>query len=97
MNYRPRDDQKGTSMGLFDNLKSKAGQLKGLRGKAEEVVGDNADTISGGIDKAADLVDDRTGGKHGERIDTVAEKAKGLVDKVGNDRNEGDHPTPDKP
>ena len=83
-------------MGLFDNLKSKAGQLKGLRGKAEEVVGDNADTISGGIDKAADLVDGRTGGKHGEKIDSVAEKAKGLVDKVGNDRNEGG-PTPEKP
>jgi hypothetical protein len=93
----PRSDEKGTSMGLFDDLKSKAGRLKGLTSKAGELVGDNADKITGGIDKAADLVDDRTGGKHGERIDTVAEKAKGLVEKVGQDSDEGSGPSTEKP
>ena len=32
------------------------------------------------IDKAADVVDDKTGGEHTDKIDTAADKAKDLVD-----------------
>jgi MT0933-like antitoxin protein len=52
-------------MGLMDTIK------KAFRGKSDEV--------SGGIDKAADVVDDKTGGKHTDTIDGVAEKAKDVV------------------
>jgi ABC-type transporter Mla subunit MlaD len=56
-------------MGLLDTIK------KALRGKNDEV--------SDGIDKAADVVDDKTGGQHTDTIDDVAEKAKDVVDDLG--------------
>ncbi|MGK2947419.1 MAG: antitoxin [Acidimicrobiales bacterium] len=55
-------------MALLDTIK------KALRGKGKQV--------EGAIDKAADLVDDKTGGKHSDKIDDVAEKAKDMVDKL---------------
>jgi len=53
-------------MGLLDSIK------KALGGKSDEV--------SKGIDKAADVVDDKTGGKHTDTIDGVADKAKDVVE-----------------
>jgi len=59
-------------MGFLDDAKKKAtGLLKG-RGKQ----------VEGAIDKAADVVDDKTGGKHTDKIDSAAEKAKDVVDKL---------------
>jgi ABC-type transporter Mla subunit MlaD len=55
-------------MGLLDTIKS------ALKGKDKE--------IDAGIDKAADVVDDKTGGQHTEKIDDAAEKAKDVADKL---------------
>ncbi len=55
-------------MGLLDTLKN------ALKGKEKQV--------DAGIDKAADLVDDKTGGSHTEQIDDAADKAKEVVDKL---------------
>ena len=55
-------------MGFLDKIKG------ALAGK-----GDQVDTV---IDKAADVIDDKTGKKHSDKIDTVAEKAKEAVDKL---------------
>lgn len=55
-------------MALLDTIK------KALRGKGKQV--------EGAIDKAADVIDDKTGGKHSDKIDDVAEKAKDVVDKL---------------
>jgi hypothetical protein len=55
-------------MGLLDTLK------KALKGKETQV--------EAGIDKAADVVDDKTGGKHTEKIEDAAEKAKDVVEKL---------------
>ena len=55
-------------MGLLDKIKSS------LQGKSKQV--------KSGIDKAADVVDDKTGGKHTEKIDDAAEKVKDVVDKL---------------
>lgn len=50
-------------------------KLKGLlKGKGEQ--------LDSAIDKAADLADDKTGGKYTEKIDSAAEKAKDAVDKL---------------
>ncbi|NLV56617.1 MAG: hypothetical protein GXY13_13500 [Acidimicrobiales bacterium] len=38
--------------------------------------------MNDGIDKAADFVDDKTGGKHTDKIDKAADAAKGAVDKI---------------
>ena len=55
-------------MGLLDSVK------KALRGKGDD--------IGKGIDKVADVVDDKTKGKHSSAIDDVAEKAKDVVDSL---------------
>jgi hypothetical protein len=55
-------------MGLMDTLKS------ALKGRSKQV--------ESGIDKVADVVDDKTGGKHTDKIDDAAEKAKDLVEKL---------------
>lgn len=57
-------------------------KLKGTKSKAAKLVAENEDKIDDGIDKAADLVDDKTGGKHTDKIDSAAEKAKDAVDKL---------------
>ena len=55
-------------MGLLDKIK---GALQGKSGQ-----------VSSGIDKMADVVDDKTGGKHTEKIADAAEKVKDVVDKL---------------
>jgi ABC-type transporter Mla subunit MlaD len=55
-------------MSILDTVK------KALKGKGKQV--DSA------IDKAADVVDDKTGGKHTDKIESVAEKAKDIADKL---------------
>lgn len=57
-------------MSMFDNLKDKAG----------DVVDDHGDKVSGGLDKAGDFADDKTGGKYGEHIDGGVDKAKDGLD-----------------
>ncbi len=55
-------------MGLLDSVK------KALKGKGEQ--------LESGIDKVADVVDDKTGGKHSDKIEGAADKAKDLVEKL---------------
>ena len=52
-------------MGLFDKVKDLAGQ--------------HSDKVGEAIDKAADVVDEKTGGKYADQIDKGAEAAKGFV------------------
>ena len=59
----------------------------GFLDKAKELVGKNADKADGVIDKAADVIDDKTGNKHTEKIEQGAEKAKDFVDKLDGDPN----------
>jgi ABC-type transporter Mla subunit MlaD len=55
-------------MGLLDKIKG------ALQGKGKQV--------NDGIDKAADVADDKTDGKYTEQIDGAADKAKDVVDKL---------------
>ena len=55
-------------MGLMD-------KVKGMLGGHEKQAGD-------GIDKAADLADDKTGNKYSDKIDMGADKAKDGIDKL---------------
>jgi hypothetical protein len=55
-------------VGVFDKVKA------ALRGKGAQV--------TKGIDKVADVVDDKTGHKHSDTIDDVADKAKDVVDRL---------------
>ena len=57
-------------MGIFDKFKKKAADM------AEG----HTDKIEGGIEKAADFADDKTGGKYTDKIEGGSEKAKELLE-----------------
>jgi hypothetical protein len=59
-------------MGMFDNLRKKAGKA----------VDQHGDKIGQGIDKAADAARKRTGGKHDDKIAKGASAAKNALDKL---------------
>jgi len=59
-------------MGFLDNAKDKLG----------DAVDQHGDKISDGIDKAAALADEKTGGKHTDKIESATGKAKDALDKL---------------
>jgi hypothetical protein len=58
----------------------------GLMDTVKGWFGGNKDTVKGGIDKAGDAVDDKTGGKYTGQVDKAQETAKDAVDKIGDDQ-----------
>jgi len=46
----------------------------GLLDKIKGLIGGNADKVKQGIDKAGDMVDEKTGGKFSDKIDMAEEK-----------------------
>lgn len=60
-------------MGIFDKFKK----------KAADVAGEHGDKIEAGIDKAAEVADDKTGGKYTDKIESGSEKAKDIVEDLG--------------
>jgi hypothetical protein len=48
--------------------------------RAKDLAADNEEAVKDGIDKAADVADDKTGGRFSEQIDQGAETAKDFVD-----------------
>jgi hypothetical protein len=59
-------------MGLFDKVK----------GAAEKAVDQHGDKIASGLDKAADAIDAKTGGKHTDKIASGLDKAKDGLDRL---------------
>ena len=57
----------------------------GFIDKIKDAVAGNADKADDVIDKAADLIDDKTGHTHTDKIDAVADKAKDVVDGLADD------------
>ena len=51
----------------------------GLFDKARKLAEEHADQVGDAIDKVADVVDDKTGGKYADKIDKGAEAAKGFI------------------
>ncbi|WP_084510940.1 antitoxin [Nocardia lijiangensis] len=49
--------------------------------KLKELVGKNPDQAKGGVDKAGDAFDQRTGGKYADKVDEGQQKAKDYIDK----------------
>ena len=54
--------------------------------KAKEAVEKNIDKVEGAIDKAGDMVDEKTGGKFAAAVDKVQDAAKGAADKLAGDK-----------
>ncbi|HWI05087.1 MAG TPA: antitoxin [Acidimicrobiales bacterium] len=53
--------------------------MPGLFDKIKDLAGQHAGKVEGAIDKVAEVVDEKTGGKYADHIDKGAETAKGLV------------------
>ena len=53
--------------------------------KAKGLLGKNREKAKDGVDKAADVIDDKTGGKHTDKIESAAEKAKDMIDDLAPD------------
>jgi MT0933-like antitoxin protein len=62
-------------MGFLDKLKN-------LAGRGEDLVEEHDEQILDGIDKAADVVDDKTNHKYSDKIDKGTAQAKKQVKKV---------------
>ena len=69
-------------MGLFDTVK--------------KLAEDHGDKLEGAVDKVAEVVDDKTGGKYTEQIESGADAAKGFL---GGEEGEegGDSPSHPQP
>ncbi len=74
-------------MGIFDKFKGKAEDLKD---KASDLVDGHGDKVGEGLDKAGDFVDEKTGGKYGDKIDRRRRQGQGRVGQPG--RPERRHP-----
>jgi hypothetical protein len=69
-------------MGLLDKAKEQFGANKD---KAQDLVQDHAPKIKDGVDKVADVVDDKTGQQHTDKIEGAADKVKDGIDKIAGD------------
>ena len=76
-------------MGLLDNLKKKAPELKD---RAARIAATQNDKIDQGIDKAAGLASKATKGKYDAKIDGAAGKAKEAADKLAENHPDGKRP-----
>jgi len=47
--------------------------------QAKKLASEHEDLVDSGLDKAADLVKDKTGGKYDEHIDTAQDKLEGFL------------------
>ena len=56
------------------------GFLDKAKDAAEKAVDSQGDKIAAGLDKAADLADQKTGGKYSDQIDQGVEKAKDALE-----------------
>jgi MT0933-like antitoxin protein len=61
----------------------------GLLDKIKGMFGQHHDTIEGGIDKAGDFVDDKTGGKYADKVDSAQDTAHDTLDKLSGEDHEG--------
>jgi len=70
-------------MGLMDSVRRLASK-KNID-KAKGLVAKNADKISGTVDKAATTIDQKTGGKHSEKLDKVTKAVDDNLEKLKGD------------
>jgi hypothetical protein len=52
-----------------------------LLDKAKSLLSQNKDTAKGAVDKGGDVVDEKTGGKYQDKVDTAQQKADDFIDK----------------
>ncbi|MFI5962428.1 antitoxin [Streptomyces asoensis] len=66
-------------MGLLEHLKAR---LAPAKGKVSGLAQQHGDKVQHGLDKAAQVVDEKTKGKYSDRIQSGTGKAKGAMDRL---------------
>ena len=61
------------------------GFLDDAKDKVKDLLDGHEDKVDQGIEKAGDLVDDKTGGKYEDKVDIAQEKAGDALDSLGGD------------
>ena len=61
----------------------------GFMDKVKGMLGQHGDKADQGIDRAGDMVDDKTGGKHAAHVDKAQQAAKDNLDKMQGDSGAG--------
>jgi uncharacterized protein YjbJ (UPF0337 family) len=56
-----------------------------LIAKAKDMVAKNKDTAMEGVGRAGDMIDEKTEGKHTDRIDQAEDAAKGFIEDLRED------------
>lgn len=75
---------------MSDFLDKAKAAAKDLTDKAKDTVTEHSDKIEGGIDKAAEFVNEKTKGKYTDKVETVQSKAHQVVEKLAEDGRKGD-------
>ncbi|MBY8338753.1 antitoxin [Streptomyces spinosirectus] len=73
-------------MGLLDNMKAK---LSPAKDKVSGLAQQHGDKIAHGLDRAAQVVDEKTKGKYSDQIQTGTGKAKGAMDRLAHKDDPG--------
>jgi hypothetical protein len=64
------------------------GFLDKALGKTKVVLSENADKVSQAIDKAGDIIDEKTQGKYSSTVDKVQDAAKNIAEKKLTDKGD---------
>jgi hypothetical protein len=67
----------------------------GIVDKAKEMLGGHTDQAKDGVDKAANMAEEKTGGKYDDKIEMGADKAKDGIDTQSKSGNMGQAGTSD--
>jgi len=62
------------------------GFMDKLNQAKDKLLREHGDKVEEGVDKAADFVDEKTGGKYSDQIDSGADKAKEHIQQYGQDQ-----------
>jgi hypothetical protein len=76
-------------MGFLDNLLGRIRRsAPDAKDKAQDLAAEHGDKVVGGVHKAADVADEKTGQKYSGQIDKAESAVEGAVDKLAGDKAE---------
>ncbi|MFJ9704400.1 antitoxin [Streptomyces sp. NPDC101234] len=68
---------------MFDGIDGLRNLAAKAKDKAEDIAQEHGDVLDSGLEKAGDLIDERTDGTYTDQIDTGVTKAQQLVERLG--------------
>ena len=60
----------------------------GLLDKVKGLLGGNADKVKEGVEKAGDMIDEKTDGKYADQVDMAQDKVEELIDEQAEEADE---------